>query len=333
MKYDLAKVWRRGFAMFLDLVMLAILGAVLGQLFGEYFIQLGSNGIWIGFLVSMTYFSILNSNVAGGQTIGKRIMKIMVIGEDDQGLPLVKAIARTAIFLIPGILVNNVIINTLDTAIVQVVKGLIGSGIVNCFYIVYALNESTRQALHDLPVKSYVVKNKEAFNLVDEPFAKPAVSTWVYYAYTGLVVLLLSLCLHSYTNNSQTNPKLGLISTTLEKQTGVYHASATVNNTFPFFLTHDAQYETLKVTLDVSKLPKDVDDVDEIKRNKIVKNSIRLVLNTYPQADSLSIISFHLNKGYNIGIARSSELAYISKTPEEWREIFDLQVVAKPAKR
>lgn len=71
--------WRRIGALVVDTLVLGVLGSVAGLFLEDIFVQLGGWGRLIGFVVSITYFGVMNSSLANGQTIGKRILNIKVV--------------------------------------------------------------------------------------------------------------------------------------------------------------------------------------------------------------------------------------------------------------
>ena len=69
---------KRVIAFLFDCVTLVAIGKALGFLFGEFLSSLGENGLWVGVGVATTYFTILDSSIGSGMTIGKRFFKIEV---------------------------------------------------------------------------------------------------------------------------------------------------------------------------------------------------------------------------------------------------------------
>jgi len=86
--YLIAKFWSRIGAFLIDMVLLGLLGLILGLTFKTYFISIGKNGVFFGFVISLAYFAIFNSKWLGGQTLGKRLTNIKVVDQDDQFLSL-----------------------------------------------------------------------------------------------------------------------------------------------------------------------------------------------------------------------------------------------------
>lgn len=69
---------RRALAFLLDCAALAAIGRVLGFALGSWFSKLGENGLWIGIAIAAAYFTLLDSRIGGGRTLGKRLFDIEV---------------------------------------------------------------------------------------------------------------------------------------------------------------------------------------------------------------------------------------------------------------
>jgi uncharacterized RDD family membrane protein YckC len=79
MQYEISGFWRRAGAFFIDAIILGIIGLLLGLFFSQQFVELGGWGRAIGFSIAAIYFVIFSSRTGGGQTIGKRALKIQVV--------------------------------------------------------------------------------------------------------------------------------------------------------------------------------------------------------------------------------------------------------------
>jgi uncharacterized RDD family membrane protein YckC len=86
--------WRRIGALFIDSLVLGILGSVIGLFLEDTFVQLGGWGRLIGFAVSITYFGVMNSSLSNGQTIGKKILNIRVVDSSNSTISLPKSFVR-----------------------------------------------------------------------------------------------------------------------------------------------------------------------------------------------------------------------------------------------
>ena len=72
-----AGFWRRTIALFIDWIILAIVGFF----FRELFLRMGGWERLIGFGVAALYFVPLNSRLGRGQTVGKRALRIRVVSK------------------------------------------------------------------------------------------------------------------------------------------------------------------------------------------------------------------------------------------------------------
>jgi len=129
----------------------------LGLSFWNYFVEMGVWGRLLGFLFAGVYFSILNSDISGGQTVGKRIVGIKVVNKDNKTLSFTKSVLRYAVLGIPFFL-NGARIPYDTTMPVVVIIGLIVFGVGLSIIYLFLFNRHTRRSLHDLTAGSYVVR-------------------------------------------------------------------------------------------------------------------------------------------------------------------------------
>lgn len=149
--------WRRVGALVVDTVVLGLFGSLLGSLFSDTFTAMGPNAIWIGLIIAILYFSILNSAIGNGQTLGKRLFAIRVVDANNQQISLLRSFCRYSILVIPYSLSDLTALATPNPTIILYLSSLIGVG--GSFVIVYLIvfNRATRQSLHDLITGTYVV--------------------------------------------------------------------------------------------------------------------------------------------------------------------------------
>ena len=79
-------------ALAVDSILLCVVGYALALVFGDQFAQMGNHmdtwGHLVGFAVVLIYFGVLNSHIGKGKTLGKRLMRIRVVGENGRYLTL-----------------------------------------------------------------------------------------------------------------------------------------------------------------------------------------------------------------------------------------------------
>jgi uncharacterized RDD family membrane protein YckC len=76
---EIAGFWRRLAAFGIDWLVLAVPTLLLGLALFQRAAGIGQAGRLVGFVLALLYFSLLNSRLIGGQTIGKRLLGIQVV--------------------------------------------------------------------------------------------------------------------------------------------------------------------------------------------------------------------------------------------------------------
>jgi uncharacterized RDD family membrane protein YckC len=178
-------VWRRLFAFLLDAFLLGIVGAIAGAAFFETLVRMGPLARVVGFCIALCYFGLFDSSVGGGQSIGKRFLRLKVVDAQGRMLSLEESILRFIVFGVP-FFANGLPLPISRTPwIVLALLGVVvfGGGATNLYLLIF--NRPMRQGLHDLTVNSYVVMNESEGPVVSGPFWKPH---WVIIG--ALVVLL-----------------------------------------------------------------------------------------------------------------------------------------------
>jgi len=154
----ISKFWPRICAFVIDLLFLGIIGFVLSLLFREALELIGVFGRLVGLLIFILYFGILNSKYSIGQTIGKNLMKIKVVGSDGEYISGRTSFLRASTLGIP----YCINMWNSDNPIFLVILSIIFSVMVFGFIYFYVANRHTRQSLHDLLFRTYVVTSSDA---------------------------------------------------------------------------------------------------------------------------------------------------------------------------
>ncbi|MFI5460794.1 MAG: RDD family protein [Isosphaerales bacterium] len=150
--------WRRLLAFILDGLLLGLVGVVLGLRLFDPLARLGGWGRLLGFCVAIVYFGVLNSSIAGGQTIGKRIMKIQVVDRSGHSISPGRSFLRDAVLGAPFFL-NGLVIPpsaTMSPIGYLIVFILLGFG--GAIVYLFIFNRRTRQSHHDLIVGTFVIR-------------------------------------------------------------------------------------------------------------------------------------------------------------------------------
>lgn len=149
--------WRRIGAFLIDSLILGAFGYFLGLLFSNQFVLLGGWGRALGFIIALLYFGVLNSGAAGGQTVGKKLLKIRVVTLNNVPIGALRSFGRYSILGLPFFLNGAQLpIAWSFSSLVYLISLVVFGGLLSTFYL-YIFNRNTRQSLHDLVASTYVV--------------------------------------------------------------------------------------------------------------------------------------------------------------------------------
>jgi uncharacterized RDD family membrane protein YckC len=300
-----AGTWRRIVAFAADALILGAVGLAAGAILSRPFAVLGPWGQVVGFIIALAYFGFTQSSKGGGRSPGMRLLGLKVIRQDGGLLELRQSVARAGIFCAAYFLISlpnylsggNPWINAiLSTPLFAVYFGII-------YLLIF--NRRTRQSLHDLALRTYVVK------AADGPLALPAGPVWRGHAMIagGMIAVLTVLGLVAMLPIWQNNPFTSMLQ--LQQQVarlpGVYDAVVSVN--FP--QSQQGAAPNLSVNATIAHSVSD--------RDGAARRIARTVLDNYPDADRLQAVTVTLSSGYNIGIAHSYRNWRYSHTPADWQ--------------
>jgi uncharacterized RDD family membrane protein YckC len=150
---------RRLAAFMIDLLLLTCISAVIGTLFRDALLGLGSYARLLTMGITWLYFSISQSRLTEGMTIGMLIMKIFVVGTDGKTISFKRSLLRSSI-LVLVLLINGWNLSFLDrlpvlATLLKIVYASLGCGLV----YLWLFNQKTGQSLHDLITGTRVVKD------------------------------------------------------------------------------------------------------------------------------------------------------------------------------
>jgi uncharacterized RDD family membrane protein YckC len=305
----IAGFWRRFGAALLDSVVLGIGGFLLGLCFARQFTAWGAWGRMLGFAIALLYFVPLNSRLGGGQTIGKRALKIRVTTGAGAELGLGRSLVRAVVLLIPFFLNGTAIsLRLLRTPGIAALFSVAVFGL--GFSILYLLvcNRRTRQSLHDLVVGSYVVR------VGAEAAAKPRI--WRgHYAVVGLVLLVAAALPVALQGVMQTGTPAEIMpaydAVTAEPEVT---AAQVVAGTNYFWDAQHGKQTTTSVSAAI-RLNRSVED-KEAEAAKFAG----IILRSYPTANQKDALQITLAEGFDIGIASGFVSQGFVHSPQEWRE-------------
>lgn len=157
-----APFWRRLVALFIDTVILAVLGAFIGVFIGHLFWDKDVLGRLIGLVISGSYFAYFNSEAQGGQTFGKRLLKIKVVNHFGDYISIKQSLLRYAV-IAPPLMFNHLILplNVWSIALAGIIGGVLFSvPLANLYLLIF--NRRSKQLIHDIIGKTIVLQNDSA---------------------------------------------------------------------------------------------------------------------------------------------------------------------------
>ena len=298
--------WRRLGAFFLDVMMLGVLGQILGYFFFDELVAIGPWGRLLGWTVCVLYLGLMNSRLGGGQTLGKRLLRIVVVDRDGKLISVKRSLLRSGVLLTPLFLNGAQMPIENAPVILGYLLGLIVfAGNLVIIYL-FIFNRGTRQNIHDMAVRTFVI-NKPV------PAAGVEARTWtVHYAVSGMLcmlILLVLVWLHAFSKSSfmeginQTRARIteatgtSAVSLMVGQNTWISNGERSVK-THVFcqvFIRHKPD--------DMGACANEIADI---------------ILDTYPPALGKDRIRILITRGYDIGIAKFHRSNSFVFSPGEW---------------
>jgi len=285
--------WRRVGALFIDTLILGIAGFALGLFFESLFVQMGGWGRLVGFSISLIYFGIMNSSIAGGQTVGKKALKIKVVDSNNSPINLGKSILRYFILAVPFYL-NGAQLSSeaMPSFLMYPLSLIIFGGLLSILYL-YIFNRVTRQSLHDLAVGSYVV-DTNAKKLA------PGMIWNAHFIMVALLFLAAAVVPIFTTQFAQSESFKGMLSiqSALSHDQSVAYATISIGSS-TFNSTHEGAKTTTYISSQVFLKANNISDAD------LARRLATIVVANYPKALQKDTIHINLTYGYDIGITSS----------------------------
>lgn len=298
----IAGFWRRSLAFTIDAALFAVLGLVVGALFFDSLANLGPWGRLIGFVVTLVYFGVFDSSIGRGQTLGKRLMHIHVVGRTGELIAPPRAFARYAVLAAP-VFLNQLMLpvsalrGPLTVVISIVIFGLGGASV-----YLFVFNRRTRQSVHDLVVGS-LVTNVESHGEMKETIVRLhliVVAVWVALSAVALLV--------SGIFAAKLPPGLYRSIETIEATGDVHTTSIFIGKSWG----PDGKVTTYVAVTAVMKRP--VSDP-----RAIGEQMAGMVLRELPEAQDVDFIDVTVARSFDLGFASAYRSSREYRSPDEWK--------------
>ncbi|WP_018250043.1 RDD family protein [Orenia marismortui] len=134
-------------ATLIDIIIIVVISYFIQIIFWDLLIHLGSLKKLVGIGVFCSYFGIMDSYLCKGQTVGKMLLKIELMGKKGEYISLKKSFFRNIIFL------SNFIIFFDISYISFIINILFESSMISFYFF----NKRNKQLLHDFICQTYIV--------------------------------------------------------------------------------------------------------------------------------------------------------------------------------
>lgn len=286
----IANFWKRIGALLIDALILGLVGFLLGIALGAALVQIGGWGRLIGFGVALAYFGLMNSKLCNGQTIGKKLLRLRVVDSDNNAIPLIKSVTRSAVLTAPFFLNGAKFSNeTVYSYLAYPIAMIIFGGFLATIYL-YLFNRVTRQSLHDLIVSTYVVNvNSEKEDLGKVWNVHLAIIV-VFFVATAMILVFID-------KFSQEEPfkQMHAIQLALLNEREVTSA-AVVAGTTTVTMFNKGTKTTTHIVARALLSDNIVNDVE------LARKLATIVMQIYPEAVNKDALRIILTYGYDIGI-------------------------------
>lgn len=313
----IAGFWRRLAAWLVDAVVLGVPTLLIGLAVFEWAASLGQAGRLIGFVVALLYFGLLNSRLGGGQTLGKRLLRIRVTDRAAETLSPMRSIMRFLILGIPYFL--NGVYFDLDATSVELINFLLGVlvifvvfGGIGAIVYLFVFNRRTRQSLHDLAVGSFVVRDPP--QAVPVSLATPRLHLTIVGCWLALS-LIVPVAAWVLWDSSSTNSLQPLVAlqAAIKAQPNVRKVQVTVGETTIAMVRGGTSTTSF---LNVEAEPaKGHDNLDAL--SLAIAST---VLERHPDLLGKQVLIVQVRHGFNFGIAAWSKGHQFALDAAAWRE-------------
>jgi len=159
--------WRRLSAFLVDALILGAVGWLFALLCYEWLLGLTWEGKLIGFAIALPYITLLNSEVGGGATLGKRLLRIRVVGIDGKPISIIRSFVRYLVLALPFFLNGAEIPENSLAKVIGIISAafVLGFGIPILYYLVF--NKRNRRSLHDIIAGTVVLRHCADISNVD----------------------------------------------------------------------------------------------------------------------------------------------------------------------
>ncbi len=302
--------WRRFAGILIDLIILGVGGFILGSLLFDVFVEMGVWGRLVGFVIAGAYFGVLDSAIGGGQTVGKMVLGLRVVGPDGKCISLGKSLLRFSIWGVPYFLNELELSSSTLMSWIGAALGLFLWTTLFALFYLLAFNRRTRQSVHDVFTNTYVVRSEPVGVVEARPVWKghyAIIGAWVALGAVGAILIpkLTQIALFSH---------MITLSGKVEALPDVQRAGVMSGANYVYMNGQSSVTQACTLTVYYAH---PVTDVEKAAR------AVAAIAVDDSDVGSPDVIAVKVCRAYNIGIASGSWVQVVSHSPDEWRKEID----------
>ncbi|WP_158823042.1 RDD family protein [Granulicella sp. S156] len=307
---QIGALWHRLIAFFIDAIILFVTGTAIALPLSSTFSRLGLWGRLIGFCIALFYLATLNSELGGGQTGGKQLMRLRVVDSQGRTISFGKSLVRYSILAIPVFLNRLPVPISRAPGIITFFLSVVIFGIGGATLYLVLFNGNTRQGLHDLAVGSYVVEADISGPVRVRPIWKPH---WVILALPLLVSGIFAMVTYNWLEQNGSFPEIMQDIRLVEGVDGV-EASSVMTGT-----QHFASSDEIKTIFTVNVVWRGPCHEERSHAGHIAE----LLLQRDPRIEEYDLLQIGVTCGYDLGIASHQISRNVTLSPSEWQTYLD----------
>ena len=305
-----AGFWRRVAAFLVDAFILGFIGYGLGLVFYDTFVRIGPWGRCVGFVVALAYFLPQESGRGGGQSLGKRLLRIRVVDAQGRALDPARGAVRFIVFGVPYFLNGAALPMNVATFAHGFPFAVLALGGMLALAYLLVFNRRTRQSLHDLAVGAFVVRVADGARL-----APAGARMWGGHLPIAAALVVLAGATPLVFPQLMRVPMVAALQVlyahlAARPELSSVNVFAMVQHTYG----RDTTSERHELFIQATTPAPVADDV------ALSTRLAGVALATYPGAAKEDAISVRLARGYDIGIAASWTYNELSMKPEQWAD-------------
>lgn len=306
----IAGFWRRFFAWCIDSLLLGLIGLVIGAIFSSFLYSIGPYGRPIGLLFVIPYFGIMNSKIGGGQTIGKRLLKIAVRNKDNEPIGLGRSIIRILLLSVPA-LFNGWSIPIFQNDVIAWLLSLLVFGLGGAIFYTMVFNRKARQGIHDLLLGTYVIQ------LSGKSIKSFPITSQIHWTVTGIWIGLTAVGILAITFISPSLISKSPLASVMDLYNIMKDDPRFFNvgvNDQTFYGSNGKKSHSLMITVWYKGKP------GEVEKKEILESVVKTVLENEKNIDQYDGIQVKITSAYDIGIANGNFGLSFSNSIEDWRK-------------